>query len=181
MYINVLNQLTQCGETTFRYDSDGNLIEKRSGDKTTTYQYDALNRLIAVDSPDHGLVRYTYDAFNHRLTKEMTSGTYRFFYDEENEIGMVDEQGNIIEMRVLGIGLAADIGAAVAIEQQGRVYAPIHDHRGSVRCLVDVNEKKAVEYYRYTAFGEETIFNGQGEELKASEAEDSLAFFKQES
>jgi RHS repeat-associated protein len=177
--INGLNQLTQCGGVCYTYDRNGNRVEKKANGVVITYRYDALNRLISVEQTEHFIIKYTYDVFNRRVTKtrdawdEATSswkqsGSYRFLYDGDNEIGVVDEQGNIIEMRVLGFGLGADLGAAVAIERQGRVYAPIHDHRGSICCLVDMEEKQAVEYYRYTAFGEESIFDGQGRQLSAS-------------
>lgn len=177
--INGLNQLIQCGGVFYTYDRNGNRVEKKTDGVIINYRYDALNRLISVERTGHFIIRYTYDAFNRRVTKtrdawdEATSswkrsGSYRFLYDGDNEIGAVDDQDNVIEMRVLGFGLGADIGAAVAIERQGRIYAPIHDHRGSICCLVDIEDKKAVEYYRYTAFGEESIFDGEGEQLNAS-------------
>lgn len=185
--VNGLNQLMHCGEFVFLYDKNGNCIEKKSNSTAIAYRYDALNRLSSIEQAGHFLVRYTYDAFNRRLTKtrdlwdKATSswkrdGSYRFLYDGDHEIGTVDEQGAILEMRVLGFGLAGDIGAAVAIERQGHVYAPIHDHRGSIRCLVDMESKKAVEYYRYTAFGEESIFDGEGNQLSSSAVKNPWRF-----
>lgn len=181
------NQLIHDGEVAYRYDNNGNLIEKKAKDQKTIFRYDALNRLIRVQQPRKFIVKYSYDAFNRRLTKTrdywnkkeskwIRTGSFRFLFDGDKEIGVVDDKGSILELRVLGLGLGAEIGAAVAVERQGHVYAPIHDHQGSVRCLVDMQVRKAVEYYRYSAFGEEEIFNGEGDPLTSSEIRNPWRF-----
>ncbi len=68
---------------------------------------------------------------------------------------MIDEQGTLVQFRMLGKGLGAEIGAAVAIELDGELFAPIHDHNGNVVGLVNADTGKPAETYRYTAFGEE--------------------------
>ncbi len=70
-------------------------------------------------------------------------------------IGAADEKSRIQELRVLGEGLGAEIGASVLYELNGKAYIPIHDHRGCVVTLVNLSTKKPIESYRYTAFGEE--------------------------
>jgi len=47
-----------------------------------------------------------------------------YLYQGENEIGCADSQGTITELRLLGIGIDAEIGAAIALELQGKTYAP---------------------------------------------------------
>ncbi len=60
----------------------------------------------------------------------------------------------ITQLRVLGIGKGAELGAAVAIEHDGNVYAPLHDHRGNICSLADARSGETVATYRYSAFGE---------------------------
>lgn len=64
-------------------------------------------------------------------------------------------RGNLVELRVLGVGIQGDVGAAVAIELKNKAFAPIHDHRGSIVCLVAADQSGVIESYRYGAFGQE--------------------------
>ena len=100
-----------------------------------------------------GRVRYTYDAFHRRLSKESNGKITDFLYQCDDEIGSFTD-GKITELRLLGSGCGAEIGAAVAIELQGTPYVPIHDTLGNVTTLLDLSGK-VFACYRYTAFGEE--------------------------
>jgi RHS repeat-associated protein len=165
--LNCLNQLTSDGTRDYHYDFNGNLIERSQGNDSVKYQYDALDRLISVQMSDK-VIKYSYDSFNRRLDKRVLNLNgdllhYQdFIYDGINEIGSSDSSGNIIELRVLGAGKGAEIGAAIAIELRDQLYVPIHNERGDVAALLNPDHE-AVEWYRYTAFGEETIYgNGNG-------------------
>ncbi|MDP1834319.1 MAG: RHS repeat-associated core domain-containing protein [Chlamydiales bacterium] len=126
--VNHLNQLT----STFTYDQNGNIV---AGDHT--YQYDALDRLVQADA-----VSYSYDAFGRRLTRS----TDKYIYQNQDEIGSESE------FRVMSKGLT------VAIEKGGHVYAPIHDHRGNICCLINCKNGRPEEFYRYSAYEQtETI------------------------
>ena len=83
----------------------------------------------------------------------------RYIYQGQNEIGACNEAGEITELRLLGYGKGAEIGAAIAMEVGDKTYVPIHDHTGSVACLLDSDSGDAVGTYRYSAFGEE-LFDG---------------------
>ncbi len=178
----------------FLFDLQGNLVEKREGGTLKKYHYDALDRLIQVETPGKECITHTYDAFSRRLQTERTSfeadtkETIYYLYDHYNEIGAFASLDHPIELRVLGLGYGAEIGAAVALEIGGKVYAPVHDLRGNVACLVDIENKKAIETIRYAAFGEKVILNEQGQIKKnsltswhlagkRSESNDDLIFF----
>ncbi len=92
---------------------------------------------------------YTYDAFNRRLSKRTPKETIRYIWQIQNEIG--SSKG---ELRILGEGLGAEIGATVFIQLKKKLYVSFLDQRGALTVLVDLTGEP-VETVRYTAFGEE--------------------------
>lgn len=156
--IDTLNQLLSTDDADYSYDGNGNITRKKGQHHEYGYQYDALNRLVKVVT-DELFIEYTYDLFNRRLSKRVNGELTSYLYDGDYEIGAVDNEGALFELRVLGVGLGGDIGAACAIELEGTAYAPLHDQMGSVRGLVEMKSKKMLEFYRFSAFGEEEIFD----------------------
>lgn len=176
--VNPLNQLVKTAEAVFTYDGSGNLIGKRSDRETIHYSYDALDRMIRAEYPEQTALTYSYDSFHRRVEQKVwrwnqgedkwdLQDTERFIYDGFKEIGKIKE-GRIVELRVLGQGLGAEIGAAVAIELNGKLFAPLHDFHGSVSCLIDAESGEIAECYRYSAYGQETLMDGRGRLLEHS-------------
>lgn len=147
--VNTLHQLS----SHFKYDLNGNPIHH----KITTYTYDALDRLIRIDTPYFSQT-FTYDFLHRCLSKTITNTgppqTRYFLYDDQNEIGSFDEQP--IELRILGATPHAEIGASIAIELKGQIYVPIHDLQGNTALLIPLDHTPSTQY-RYSAFGEENI------------------------
>ena len=176
--VNSSHQLLSTASAQYTYDTNGNRISKESDGTLVRYQYDALDRLVAVEEPARQRVEYLYDASHRRMAKTLfvwdteascwsCESEQRYLFDGRHEIGAADGNGALQQLRLLGPGLAAEVGAAVALELHGIVYAPIHDHRGSVACLVDMDSRRVVEYSRMTAFGEEQLYNSAGESIPA--------------
>ncbi|TXD81157.1 hypothetical protein FUT89_19800, partial [Ralstonia pseudosolanacearum] len=76
------------GHTRYRYDARGRTIEKTIEQpgfrpKTWGYEWDGLNRLVTVHTPDKGTWAYRYDAFNRRVEKVNTGtgASVRFVWD----------------------------------------------------------------------------------------------------
>lgn len=174
--LNELNQVINTPENEFKYDANGNLVEllELKTSTTTKYSYDALDRLTTVEKPNQKIV-YQYDESNRRLLKkrnDLIEGEWKqsdvtnYYYQGQNEIGSknisIEKDTLFDELRILGLGKGAEIGAAISLELDGKTYAPIHDHNGNVVTLIDVHTQKSVETYRYTAFGEETILDEEG-------------------
>lgn len=120
---------------------------------------------------------YTYDGQNRRLSKQNLSRkdpkgrwkpqpAVRYLYAGQNEIGSYDADGRCQELRLLGIGKGAEIGAAIAMEIDGKPYAPLHDDAGNVTGLIDAKDGRVVETYRYTAFGEHVLYDGNGSTIE---------------
>jgi len=98
---------------------------------------------------------YQYDAFNRRLKKTGPGIEENYLYLDQNEIGAMDREGEITQLRILGRGKGAEIAAAIAIELQGRIFIPIHDQCGHTAVLIDLSTQTLAESYIYSAFGEE--------------------------
>lgn len=127
-----------------------------------TYTYDGLDRLTNIQDEDKA-VCLLYDSWGrcivqtHLILKEglwNTTKTTPILYDDQKEVGAYPN-----EVRILGQGKGAEIGAAVAIEKDGELYIPIHDLFGNIIALLDSNGK-CVESYRFSSFGEERNSKG---------------------
>lgn len=153
---NALNQLLSQGNDTLSYDAAGNLIAFNN----TSYTYDGLDRLIGVDDGFNSTT-YTYDAFNRRLSKTTNDQTILYLYQGNHEIGSY-EQGALSALRLIGNNRTK------AIELQGKLFIPIHDQIGNIVSLLD-EEGAPFETYRYTAFGEETFYDANGQKKNFSE------------
>jgi RHS repeat-associated protein len=172
---NSLNQLLSQGEVHYTYDPNGNLTSIQAGEQHVNCIYAALDRLVTLEKED-SKIHYTYDPFNRRLTKTKEELIYptwtdffsdyktwvkqsetHYLYQGQKEIGTF-ENGELKELRILGLGRGAEIGAAIALYLEGQWKIPLHDHRGNVTVLLD-SEGELLETYRYTAFGEELLFD----------------------
>jgi hypothetical protein len=91
------------------------------------------------------------------MSKTQNGLTTTYLYHGQNEIGAI-ENDQITELRVLGNTLGAEVGAAIALELQGSLYAPIHDPFGNVMALITAQGDLA-ESTRYTAFGQMETLN----------------------
>ena len=169
--VNALNQLTAWGECQFTYDLNGCRISKKSPSGKTEYGYDAKGRLSSVLEGDRKTV-YQYDESDRRLSKTSyrkeqglwkEAGAIRYLYWGKMEIGACDAKGRLMELKVPGDGIES-----VAFELQGEVFAPVYDHAGHVISLLKAEDGTVYETYRYSAYGQEQIFDAEGREVGSS-------------
>jgi len=89
---------------TYNYDANGNRVSQADGTGTTTFTYDALNRLTAAAYPGtYGSWSWAYDSVGNRTSQTAPSGTTPYSYDANNRLttaGAVnysyDANGNLI-------------------------------------------------------------------------------------
>lgn len=146
------NELLQAGGTSFRYDKNGNLIEKTSPEGTTTYAWDYENRLSRVVTPAGTEVEFKYDPFGRRIEKKVPDvegvKVTRFVYDNEDILFETDETGAIGNRYIHGPG----IDEPLALLQNRDVYYYHADGLGSVIALTD-GRGKSVQNYEYDSYG----------------------------
>ena len=87
---------------TFKYNALGNKIEatttKEGESKTTTYNYDSMNRLISENQADGKSITYSYDNVGNKiqttLNDDMGSSTTTYSYDKLNRLIRVTSPHN---------------------------------------------------------------------------------------
>lgn len=163
--VNEYNELS----SKFIYDKAGNPI-KRIEDQAS-YQYDALGRLIHISDAKNRQIEFVYDAYSRLSLKIVNGEKKQYIYDQEYEIGTLKEDGTFLDLKVIGLGINQDIGAAIAIEIGGNIYAPLHDFHGNIIALV-AKTGEIKETINYNAFGKEELYRA---ELSKAECDTDLS------
>ncbi len=162
--INDLNQVLEAEGRAFTFDSIGNLETKTASEKIWNFQTNPLGHLVSVQDPNQTIITFTCDLNGKRLSKKVEAKgkkpkIYRYFYLGQTELGCLDEKGNIVELKVPSNPNDPESSLCIAIEIKKETYAPLYDLQGNIVCLIDPEQRKIVESYHYSAFGEEEIMN----------------------
>lgn len=170
--INELNELIEAEGKAYTYHPNGNIATKTLKGNTWTYQSNPLNQIVSVKDADQNMVSFTYDLTGKRLSKRIDakgkkSKILRFFYLDETEIGCVDEKGIIVELKIPSNPNNSE-SPCIAIEAKREIYVPMYDLQGNIVCLLDHTNRKVVESYRYSIYGEEEITNQAGKTVSNS-------------
>lgn len=184
--VNDLHQISATPDYTLTYDDNGNLKTKTVADGLIEYQFDPLGRLIEITTERKRKALYFYDPLSRLFAKETyayTANSWKkerkifYLYDRDREIGTQDEKGHLLELKILGLGIRGDIGAAVALEIGGNVYAPLHDFSGNIVAIISPDGNIS-EKYEIDAFGKENspaILNPW--RFSSKRSEEGLFFF----
>jgi RHS repeat-associated protein len=119
----------------YTYDAAGNMTY----DGTTTYTYDAENRIISAVNSTSGTTTYVYDATGRRVEKSTSTGKIEYIYDlgskvvTEYYVGMGGYTG-------WGNGYVYLNGNLLAQYANSTTYFVHKDHLGSTRLVTGVNQ-----------------------------------------
>ena len=124
---------------TYAYDRSGNLVTSSWNGTTSTYGYDALDRLVSVRLGTTLIARYGYDVSSRRIAKRVysavsggTVGYVRYVLSGEQVAFETDSTGAIGNKYTWGLGIDDLVGVTAGATQE---YA-VSDRLGSVRGLV---------------------------------------------
>jgi RHS repeat-associated protein len=121
-------QVSGSGSTrTFTYDNNGNLASKVEGAVTTTYEWDAENRLLAVKQGANTLASFSYDGSGRRATKTAGGVTTTYVYDGSQ---FLEERPSAGATKRYVYGLGPDHVLAQVVS--GTISYNVVDHLGSV-------------------------------------------------
>ncbi|HEY1605144.1 MAG TPA: RHS repeat-associated core domain-containing protein [Allosphingosinicella sp.] len=145
--INGLNQYTSAAGTTFAYDANGNL----SSDGTSTYKYDAENRLVSVTGGTS--VTLSYDPMGRlwQYAAPSGTGTVRFLYDGDQLVQELSTAGTVQRNYIHG---TEEDDPLVWYEYAGgTVRRFLHaDHQGSIVAVAD-DSGNALAINKYDEWG----------------------------
>lgn len=145
------------GEITFELDEEMNIVRS-----TTPYACFVPTPRIEVEiTPLEEPKEIIYDKFGKPLK-------LYFLYDEEGEIGTIDETGKIQELKVRAPIWANSGDNSIVFEVRGRSYVPIFDLAGNVSQLISILRRAPIEFYTYDEKGEVTIRDDWGDIVSTS-------------
>jgi RHS repeat-associated protein len=121
-------RVTQTGSTrSFGHDVNGNLSSKTEGGVTTTYEWDAENRLVAVKQGATTIASFTYDGQGRRRTKFASGITSTYIWANEQ---LLEERSSFLaDRRYID---APGVDAHLASLENGNPTYLLADHLGSI-------------------------------------------------
>jgi len=158
-----LNRLLEDDTFTYTYDNNGNL--KTKTDKitlqSTTYGYDAENRLIQVITPTD-TVQYQYDGFGRRIARILNGTTTRYIYDNEDILLELDVNDNIKARYTHGPGIDEPLSVKRDTNGDGVLDTTYYYHRDGLGSITTMTNSagSVVQSYTYDAFGNITNQTG---------------------
>ena len=148
--VNTSNQLTATASgLSFTYDDNGNTLTKTDANGTTTYTWDAENRLLQAATPANGTVTFKYDPFGRRVQKvSVAGGTVNYLYDGANIVEELSSSGTVLAKYTQGLG----IDEPLAMNRSGSNSYYNADGLGTITSLID-GSGNAVASYTYDSYG----------------------------
>ena len=146
-------------ETQFLYDLNGNLTTKTTATGTTTFQWDALDRLITIIYPDTSRSEFTYDGFSRRVRIIEKDATSTIISDKRHlwdDLQIAEERatnGSTVTKRFYPQGVELVTGPAA------EDYTYRTDHLGSIREVVNSSGTLTARY-DYDAWGVPELVSG---------------------
>ena len=127
--------LLEAEGTSFAYDGDGNLVERKSPDGARwRYSWSADGTLARVALPDGEEVSFSYDALRRRIIKRAPGGTTRWQWDGDVPVHETLERGDAFETTTWAFDGLQPIAK---LAPDGRAYSIVNDYLGAPREMVD--------------------------------------------
>ena len=119
---------------SYVYDKQGNILEKRVGDKTYTFKYDTANQLASMESAE-GLREYVYDMAGRLIEEKLNGKTdVKYTYGYLDKVTEVNRRGKITKFIYDGTGMLAS-----KISSDGKVENWMWDGLALIRRGKDIH------------------------------------------
>ena len=119
---------------SYVYDKQGNILEKRVGDKVYTYKYDTANQLVSMESAE-GLREYIYDMAGRLIEEKFNGKTdVKYTYGYLDKVTEVNRKGKITKFVYDGTGMLAS-----KISSDGKVENWMWDGLALIRRGKDIH------------------------------------------
>ena len=119
---------------SYVYDKQGNILEKRVGDKVYTFKYDTVNQLVSMESAE-GLREYVYDMAGRLIEEKLNGKTnVKYTYGYLDKVTEVNRNGKITKFVYDGVGMLAS-----KISSDGKVENWMWDGLALIRRGKDIH------------------------------------------
>jgi len=147
------NELESHDDTSYVYDTNGNVTQKTTNGTVTSFFYNIEDRLERVEDGSGTIIAtYGYDPFGRRLWKEVQGTRTYFLYSDEGLVGEYTQTGN--EIKSYGWKPGGTWGTDPLFMKVGSEYYFYHnDHLGTPQKMTGVNGA-VVWSAKYSVFGE---------------------------
>ncbi len=148
----------------YTHDNNGNLLavtRYQPTTQTTTYTYDADNRMRTMTLPSGQEDTYDYDANGLRVRKSDSSGTTRFLLDGSSVVADYDDAGTTRTAYYVTNPQRIDeiFSATVLVDGQPQKLYPMTDALGSIYGLGD-SQGHQTSTFQYDVYGARTQTSG---------------------
>ncbi|WP_051677131.1 RHS repeat domain-containing protein [Maridesulfovibrio frigidus] len=144
---NQIGQLVQAGTTTYRYNSDGDLVEKNESGQITRYNYLETGQLCEVTLPDGTLIEYRFDENGLRTEKLINDKLYqRYQWTDLTTLAAVEDSTGMTRFQY------NEDGDPIAMAKDEEVYLLATDQLGSIFTVADMVGNSLQEVL-YDSFG----------------------------
>jgi len=145
---NTANRIPQLGNVSYSFDDLGQTKTRTDGNGTTSYEWDARERLTRATLPNGQTVSYSYDAFGRRTSRTANNVTTSFLYDGQNVVQDKTDGGAVTDY-VNGWGVDRKLKET---SSSGEFYF-LQDQLSSTTALTD-SSGGVTERIQYEAFGD---------------------------
>ena len=133
------NELEQYDAVSFRYDANGNTVEKVTPSGVSRYGYNVEDRMVGVrDDTGNLIATYAYDPFGRRLWKDVAGEKVFFLYSDEGLIAEFDGRGK--EIKTYGYKPGSTWTTdPVFMKKRSKYYFFHNDHLGAAQKITNQN------------------------------------------
>ncbi|MBK8971835.1 MAG: RHS repeat protein [Hahellaceae bacterium] len=148
---NGANQLMGMDETTYQYSANGHRTHKTQPFETTSYHYNAAERLSVVERNQVEIASYRYNPMGMRVSKQTAQGIRYFLYSQEGLVAEYDASGALMQEYQYQPG-GTWMTSPVFQKSEGYEYFAT-DHLGMAKGAF-AGDGSRYSGFQYSAFGE---------------------------
>ncbi|MBM3197990.1 MAG: RHS repeat-associated core domain-containing protein, partial [Chlamydiae bacterium] len=159
--------LTKAGDTEYKFDSAGRLVQKNSHGKVATYKYSDLGDLVSYHDEEH-TVTFSYNAQGRRLSKSVDGVVTTYSYEDVFFPFHLLEEKSIEGTKEY----LYDFHGCIGHIEGDKVYYYLEESPGNPIYLIVDDEGSLIEELEYDSFGNNYTstatlrYNGEQQDLE---------------